>query len=250
MRFWARPIPDTLISLNNLAFLYERQGLYGEAEPLYEQALQHAEQVLGQAHPTTLVYQTNYAGLLVRHDKVPAAVAQLRRMEPQRLAWIGAQLYSTQAARVQSQLLWRQSSFQDFVLTLGISRDNPQALTLAGDVMLRWKQLQGEEQAYLARLVRAENDPEITTLGQEIAQLRADLSRLAQEETPTEDPSAKLAELEAKELELAQASRTYKRHLEVSRAGLADVQAAMPSKSALIEFRQYQPFDFETRTLW
>src|SRR4051794_37220565 len=31
--------PRTLTSLNNLAFLYDSQGHYGEAEPLYEQAL-------------------------------------------------------------------------------------------------------------------------------------------------------------------------------------------------------------------
>ena len=31
--------PGTLISLNNLAGLYESQGRYGEAEPLYAQAL-------------------------------------------------------------------------------------------------------------------------------------------------------------------------------------------------------------------
>ncbi|MEZ5574703.1 MAG: tetratricopeptide repeat protein [Candidatus Competibacteraceae bacterium] len=31
--------PDTLTSVNNLAFLYEEQGRYEEAEPLYQRAL-------------------------------------------------------------------------------------------------------------------------------------------------------------------------------------------------------------------
>ena len=31
--------PDTLPSVNNLAVLYQAQGRYGEAEPLYQRAL-------------------------------------------------------------------------------------------------------------------------------------------------------------------------------------------------------------------
>ena len=38
--------PDTLVSMNNLAFLYQSQGRYAEAEPLYQQALQLREKVL------------------------------------------------------------------------------------------------------------------------------------------------------------------------------------------------------------
>ena len=39
--------PATLGSLNNLAFLYQAQGRYGEAEPLYRQALQLSRKVFG-----------------------------------------------------------------------------------------------------------------------------------------------------------------------------------------------------------
>ena len=45
--------PSTLVSLNNLAGLYESQGRYGEAEPLYEQALQLRRDVLGRDPPLT-----------------------------------------------------------------------------------------------------------------------------------------------------------------------------------------------------
>ena len=55
--------PSTLVSLNNLAGLYESQGRYGEAEPLYEQALQLRRDVLGETHPSTLVSLNNLAGL-------------------------------------------------------------------------------------------------------------------------------------------------------------------------------------------
>ena len=43
--------PDTLGSVNNLAFLYKAQGRYGEAEPLLRRALEARERVLGKDHP-------------------------------------------------------------------------------------------------------------------------------------------------------------------------------------------------------
>jgi hypothetical protein len=39
--------PETLTSLNNMAFLYNAQGRYGEAEPLYQEALQARRELLG-----------------------------------------------------------------------------------------------------------------------------------------------------------------------------------------------------------
>ena len=55
--------PDTLRSINNLALFYKSQGRYGEAEPLYQQALVESEQVLGLEHPYTLRSVNNLAGL-------------------------------------------------------------------------------------------------------------------------------------------------------------------------------------------
>ena len=55
--------PDTLISVNNLAGLYESQGRYGEAEPLYVRALAGLQRKLGPEHPTTVVVQKNLARL-------------------------------------------------------------------------------------------------------------------------------------------------------------------------------------------
>jgi tetratricopeptide (TPR) repeat protein len=50
-------------SLNNLAHLYQAQGRYGEAEPLYQQALATSERVLGAEDPDTLTSLNNLASL-------------------------------------------------------------------------------------------------------------------------------------------------------------------------------------------
>ena len=51
-------------SLNNLAGLYDAQGKYGEAEPLYRRALAIREKALGPEHPDVATCLENYAILL------------------------------------------------------------------------------------------------------------------------------------------------------------------------------------------
>jgi hypothetical protein len=46
--------PNTLTIVANLAVLYQAQGRYGEAEPLFKRALEAKERVLGKEHPTFL----------------------------------------------------------------------------------------------------------------------------------------------------------------------------------------------------
>ena len=61
--------PDVALSLNNLAFLYDRQGRYSEAEPLYEQALEMLEQTLGTEHPNTITARNNLESLREEPDR-------------------------------------------------------------------------------------------------------------------------------------------------------------------------------------
>ena len=52
------------MSLNNLAALYDAQGSYGEAEPLYRRALTICETALGAEHPDTLRVKGNLERML------------------------------------------------------------------------------------------------------------------------------------------------------------------------------------------
>jgi len=109
--------------------------------------------------------------------------------------------------------------------------------------MLRWKGLQGEEEAYLARLARRSDSPKIRALADQVAELRGGLNAAPRSEKPDGFETARQA-LEAKQLALGQISRDYKDHLRVRTANLDDLRAALPAGAVLIEFRQFQPFDF------
>ncbi|MEG3440445.1 tetratricopeptide repeat protein, partial [Pannus brasiliensis CCIBt3594] len=49
--------------LNNLAYLYRETGRYGEAEPLYRQALEMRKRLLGEEHPDVATSLNNLAYL-------------------------------------------------------------------------------------------------------------------------------------------------------------------------------------------
>ncbi len=245
--------PETLGSLINLAALYHTQGRYGEAESLYQRAVVGYEKVLGSKHPDTLAAYLNYVATLINLTQPKHALQLLQRMEPRLLEHAALQLRHTQQESVRRLFLTSQSNFQDVVLTLALSHPEPDFLDLAAKVMLRWKQIQGEEEAFLARLVRrrSEKDTEIRELAKQIADLRRDLSHLANLPEPDADlQRKKLNELEAREIRLAQISREFNRHLQVRGANVDDVRQYLPREGgALLELRQYRPADFKTGKL-
>ena len=215
-----------------------------------QRALATSEQVLGPEHPDTLRAWLNYTGTLVNLKQPKRALQMLEDMEPHLLELAALQLRHIQQERVRRLFLTSQSNFQGAVLTLALSHPEPNYLDLAAKVMLRWKQIQGEEEASLARLVRSrsEKDSEIHELARQIADLRSDLSHLAN--LPKLDADLlrkKLNELEAKEIQLAKISGEFNRHLQVRNADVDKVRRSLPQDSgALLELRQYYPFDFKT----
>ncbi len=56
--------PNVAQSLNNLATLYQAQGKYAEAEPLYQRSLAIWEKALGAEHPNVAAGLKDYADLL------------------------------------------------------------------------------------------------------------------------------------------------------------------------------------------
>ena len=56
-------------SLKNLAGLYDSQGKYAKAEPLYQGALAIYKKALGPEHPGVATCLKNYASLLRKMDR-------------------------------------------------------------------------------------------------------------------------------------------------------------------------------------
>jgi tetratricopeptide (TPR) repeat protein len=61
--------PDTLTSMNKLATLYQDQGKYADAEPLFKEALVGSQKALGLEHPDTHTSMNNLASLYHNQGK-------------------------------------------------------------------------------------------------------------------------------------------------------------------------------------
>jgi len=68
-------VPGKGNRLKNVAGLYQAQGKYEQAEPLYERALVICEQQLGPLHPSTQITRRNYIALLRTMGRDAEAVA-------------------------------------------------------------------------------------------------------------------------------------------------------------------------------
>jgi CHAT domain-containing protein/tetratricopeptide (TPR) repeat protein len=237
----------TLLGLNNLAFAYLDQGRYGDAEPLLREALQASRELLGPRHPQTQITRLNMVRTLVNLDRRADAIQLLRQMEPDVLGWIGQELYGTEAGAVRRRLGVTNTTggFQSIVLTLGAAGDGD-ARRIAAAVMLRFKLIQGEEEAFLAHLTRRSQDSRVQTLASDIVRLRATLAAAGQAAPGAFEKT--LQALESKRRDLIVASPDYRKRLQVQDASLDDLRRAVPAGAVLIELRQYRPFDFRAGT--
>jgi tetratricopeptide (TPR) repeat protein len=69
--------PSVAQSLNNLAALYDNQGKYEQALPLYERSLAIREKVLGEHHPDVAQSLNNLAALYYNQGKYEQALPLL-----------------------------------------------------------------------------------------------------------------------------------------------------------------------------
>ena len=91
--------PDTATSLNNLALLYDTQGKYEQAEPLYQRALAIREAALGYEHPATATSLYNLAELYRNQGKYEQAKPLFQRALDLYEKALGTQHPHTQQAR-------------------------------------------------------------------------------------------------------------------------------------------------------
>ncbi len=238
--------PDTLISMNNLAELYKSQGRYGEADPLYKGVLQIIEKTLDENHPYTIGIQMNYFVLLVNMERFRPAFRLLKQVESRLLSRSFQELYTTSTERVRRKYLNTISNFQDAVFSFAWEYPQTDHIQYTADVILRWKQVYAEEDAFQHRFLNISHDPDLKRLKEKIAKLRAELSNRIYHAKAGRNISAVWQEMTATESEIRDKIRTYKTDLQVSGDDLDQVISSLPKQSALIEFRMYDSFNMKT----
>lgn len=238
--------PSTLVSMNNLAFLYTRLSRFGEAGPLFEKVLKSNETVFGREHPNTIGSRLNYCAMSAKAGKMRRAFVQLEEIETRLLSRTFKELYATSSQRARRLYMRAISNFQDTVFSFALKYPEKEHLWYAANVLLRWKQVDAEESAFFHRTLHASRDPEMEQLKEEIAVLRTELSWRIHSSKKDGRIEFVREELETATRSLREKARALRKDLLVTGVDLEKVQGSLPAKSALVEFRQYSPFDFET----
>ncbi|MEA5449640.1 tetratricopeptide repeat protein [Leptolyngbya sp. CCNP1308] len=83
--------------LNRTAYYYDSQGRYGEAEPLYLEALAMRKHLLGEAHPTVASSLFDFGTLRYNQGHYSEALALLMQAQPIYLATLGPNHPNTRA---------------------------------------------------------------------------------------------------------------------------------------------------------
>ncbi|MCP4348236.1 MAG: CHAT domain-containing protein [Desulfobacterales bacterium] len=237
--------PDTVNSISTLAVLYKLHGRYGKAEMLYKEALQLREKILGKEHPDTLSTQLNYIIQLVNMNKPQSAFRSMKNMEYRLLSRSFQELYTTSADRIRRKFLKNISNFRDTVFSFALKYPESEYLEYAANVMLRWKGIYAEENAYQHRFLNISNDPEVKQMKEKLAMLRAEFSIQIHHPKPEKNIGTIWNDLLLTENAVREKAKKIKPDLLVSSADIEQVIAQLPRQSGLIEFRMFRLADLK-----
>jgi CHAT domain-containing protein/tetratricopeptide (TPR) repeat protein len=247
---------ETAISLNNLAGDYVDLGQRREAVALYERALAIMERVLGPRHPYTSRVLNNLARVEAADGHLDRAFTLMRRaqaIDAASIEPIMAVTSDTQKLKYLATLEATLHDFQSLVATTAL-REKPQARLAAFETWLGRKGVVLEAQRRFQEALFLAADPETSRLARELAEARGQISRLTFAGpglVPPETLRERLAELdrrkEALETALSARAGRFSREKKRAAASPAELAAALPQGSVLVELCRCEVSDFTAK---
>ncbi|WP_103124609.1 CHAT domain-containing tetratricopeptide repeat protein, partial [Nostoc cycadae] len=247
--------PDVATSLNNLAFLYDAQGKYQQAEPLYQRSLAILEKMLGEKHPLVATSLNNLAALYLAKGDITRAIDFSQRgleIQAQNLNLI----FAVGSERRKQDYIRTFSGTTDATVSLSLqkARNNSAAASLALTTVLRRKGLVLDAVADSIQILRAQLDknPETQKLFAQWLQVQQQLDALIN--SPSKKQIANLEdeleqlEAEKEKIEAAISSKSSEFRQQIQPVGLAAIQAKIPKDAALVEIVQYEPYNAKAKT--
>lgn len=238
--------PYTASIVNNIAWLYDAMERYEEAKPLYERALKIREQQLSPDHPDLANSLNNLAGWYYAQGETESTLNYLARGIELEEEVLSRNLISGSDTEKRNYLT-KVAGTTDGVISLHLNdlQFNTEAAQLALTTLLQRK---GRVLDLFTNL-RAQLAGDATALKilEDLNTVNTQLSTLTFVPTSeqTEEFRSQLSELQASahdlEDKLSRQSATFA-ELTTSPA-LTEIQAALPSSAALVEFIRYQPFN-------
>ncbi|HEU4389881.1 MAG TPA: CHAT domain-containing tetratricopeptide repeat protein, partial [Blastocatellia bacterium] len=245
------PLVATLF--NNLSEVYRLEGDYARAEPLGKRAVEIREKMLGPEHPLVASGYSNLARLYAAKGDIEQAIASQSRAN-----WITEHNITLNLVNgSERQKLVYLSSLPevlDTTVSLHIRNapDNVNALELGASTILHYKGRLLDFMSDSLAALRRRLTPRDQALLDELNGTTAELARLVlngpERTTPTEHQKRIIALEERREtLESEISRRSQGSYQQEKPITLAEVRAAIPLDSALLEFAVYRAFDPKAR---
>ncbi len=245
--------PDTAISLNNLAQLYKKQQDYNLAESFLKKGLEISQKILGNNHPNVAVFHNNLSSLYWETNQLPLAKkAFTASTEIQESILTEIVNKVGDESRKQAYLNTLTGTTNAVIsFHLNSNLDNPDSSKLALTTILRRKGRVLDALSDIVGTLRERETPEIQNLFDNLAQKRSQLTALffqgVDEMNPTTyqqliDDFQK--DIRALETDLSLKNAEFKT---INQPILLDnIQKAISSDQALLEYILYQPYNPST----
>jgi CHAT domain-containing protein/Tfp pilus assembly protein PilF len=239
--------PDYSATQNNLATVYHATGAYEKAEALYNRALVIQEKLYGAERPEIVSVLSNYAVLRWAAYGASAALSLANRA--QRIDEEGIISFLLYGSEARKQAYLQQLRGRLFInISLSLAVPDRRGTILGLDAVLHAKGRVLDAMSDSAARLRRSVNPDDRVLFDQLASIAQQVSAVTFQglgQLPLDVYSKRLADLTAQqdqlETELSKRSAEFRR--EMTPTTFAEVQAALPDETALIEWFRYRPFD-------
>ncbi len=235
--------------LLNVASVHRRLGDAPEAQRLAARALSLFEEVFGPSH----VYVADALTALAASDWDAGDLAAARRhalrakgLLREHVRGVAPGVSEREALAFQAVRTAALHLALSALVVGGPAAHAPSELDETWDELARSRALVLDEMAARHRAVQELETPEATALQDSLARARSRLARMVSSRSVPDDPAEAiglleeaLREKERLERQLAQRSAAFRRSEARSRAGIAEVAAALPSDAALVAYARY-----------
>jgi len=247
--------PSVALSLNNLAVFYLILGDCEKAEPLLKRSLAIYEKALGPNHFDVTTSINNLALFFAGLDDFKKAHAfQKRAQQIDSLLIDPVMGFTSEGQKVKFLATKKWGLYAFLSLVSQHLSQNPTHRKGALDVWLKRKGVILEAQRRFQEALVYSDDLEAVKTFQELAMVRARLSKLAFGGPGKEGPDAykkRITDLEAQkqvlEAKLSRLSHAFALKQKISKADSEKVAGMLPKNSALIEFAAVRMFNFKAK---
>lgn len=236
---------NSIINLKNLAVVCKMQEKKNASEDAFKKAIKLSKEVLGESHYLTIETLAGYIFLLLSSDQDDIALSMTNDWEKKLFSRSFQELYASSSHNTRRLYEQTVNFFMNTVPSLASQRHEEKYQKYAADVILRWKQLYAEEEAFQHQQLANSNAPEIVKLRNNLAGARIKLSQALLQKKNEEELASLMDDYNEAETALLAEAKRFKSNLEVEKVTLDRVLSALPQDSALIEYRQFRSVDLK-----